>query len=307
MACRTITPEEIETYRRDGVVCLRGVLPPEWVSVLSKAIDQVEGEYRARQEAGTERDGALDLSVTDRSHLIPFGPRTEVMEEAGARILREREAREGDGEFLLVNNASRDYSEIRRMAVEGPLAEAAAALFGADKVHFVFDQIFVKQPGAVARTAFHQDQGYFRVDGEQCASFWTACEPVDRANGAMGYVKGSHRWALHAPNAFISQTTGGEHGLPQLPDIEGHEDEYDVVYFDALPGDVIVHDYRTVHGSRGNVSATRGRRAVSIRYGGDDLIYLDRPSAPVEFPADSALADGDPLDGQVFPVVWRRA
>lgn len=306
MGYRTITPEEIETYRRDGVVRLRGVLPPEWVSELSKTLDQVEDDYRARKEAGAERDGAFE-SVTDRAHLLPMGVLGEFAEQAGGRILRERETREGDGEFILVNNASRDYSGIRRMAVESPLAAAAAALFGADKVNFLFDQIFVKQPGAVSRTAFHQDQSYFRVDGEQCASFWTACEPVDRENGAMGYIKGSHRWDLHAPNAFVSQMTGGDHGLPQLPDIEGHEDEYDVVYFDVEPGDVIVHDYRTVHGARGNVSATRGRRSVSLRYGGDDAVYLDRASAPEEFPADPGLADGDPLDGEVFPVVWRRA
>ncbi|MGH0037986.1 MAG: phytanoyl-CoA dioxygenase family protein [Myxococcota bacterium] len=306
MVCRTITPEEIETYRRDGVVCLRGLLPPEWVSVLRKALDRIEDDHRARKQAGRERDGAFE-AVTDRAHLMTLAPLAEVAEQAGASILREREAREGDGEYLLVNNASRDDREIRRMAVEGPLAEAAAALFGAGKINFLFDQVFVKQPGAVARTAFHQDQGYFRVDGEQCASFWTACEPVDRENGAMGYIKGSHRWELHAPNVFVSQMTGGGHGLPQLPDIEGNEDEYDIVYYDVEPGDVLVHDYRTVHGSRGNVSATRGRRSVALRYGGDDLVYLDRPSAPEEFPTDVGLADGDPLDGEVFPVVWRRA
>jgi len=304
MQCRKITPEEIGTYRRDGVVCLRSVLPLEWVSVLRKELDQIEDDYRARKEAGTEREGALE-PVTDRAHLIPLGTHAELVEQVGAQVLREREPREGDGEYILVNNATRDYTEIRRMAIESPLAEAAAALFGADKINFLFDQVFVKQPGAVARTAFHQDQGYFNVDGEQCASFWTACEPVDRENGAMGYVKGSHRWKLHAPNAFVSQVTGGDHSLPQLPDIEGHEDEYDIVYYDVQPGDVIVHDYRTVHGSRGNVSATRGRRSVALRYGGDDLVYINRPSAPEEFPTDATLKDGDSLDGGVFPVVWR--
>jgi len=121
----------------------------------------------------------------------------------------------------------------------------------------------------------------------------------------MGYVKGSHRWETFAPNAFVSQMTGGDHGLPTLPDIEGNEDEYDIVYYDVEPGDVIVHDYRTVHGARGNVSATRGRRSAAMRYAGDDVTYLNRASAPAEFPTDETLSDGDPLDGSVFPVVWR--
>ena len=306
MGCRTITPEEIETYRRDGVVCLRGVLPPEWVSVLGQALDQVEDDYRARKDSGAEHEGAFE-AITDRAHLIPLGAHAGTVEQMGGSVLREREARDGDGEYILVNNATRDYPGIHRMALESPLAEAAAALFGAKKINFLFDQVFVKQAGAVARTAFHQDQGYFNVDGEQCASFWTAYEPVDRENGVMGYVRGSHRWQLHAPNAFVSQVTGGDHGLPQLPDIEGNEDDYDIVYYEVEPGDVIVHDYRTVHGSRGNTSATRGRRSVALRYGGDDLVYFARPSAPEEFPTDATLSDGDALDGEVFPIVWRRA
>lgn len=306
MACREITKEEIETYQRDGVVCLRGLLSPEWISVLSNDLSLIEGAFQARKEVGTERDGTFDLGG-DGSHVIAISAVAEVTEMAGSKVLREREAKDGDGEFILVNNATREYAGIRRLAVESPLVEAAAALFGSDKVNFVFDQTFVKQPGAVSRTAFHQDQPYFRIDGAQCASFWMACEPVDKSNGAMGYVKGSHNWDTYAPNAFVSQLTNSENGLPQLPDIEGNEDAYDIAYFDVEPGDVIVHNYRTVHGARGNVSATRGRRAVAIRYGGDDAVYLDRSSAPGDFPKDETLSDGDPLDGEVFPVVWRRA
>jgi hypothetical protein len=56
-----------------------------------------------------------------------------------------------------------------------------------------------------------------------------------------------------------------------LPDIEANEADYDLVYFDAEPGDVIIHHPRTVHGSRGNVSAGQRRLAASIRYCGEDV------------------------------------
>jgi ectoine hydroxylase-related dioxygenase (phytanoyl-CoA dioxygenase family) len=205
----------------------------------------------------------------------------------------------------LVNNAIFDYQGIRELALSSPLPALAGQLFGSTKVNFVFDQVFIKEPGALSRTAFHQDQGYFKVDGQQVATFWTAVEPVDEMNGRMGYVRGSHRWGMHAPNMFVSQITGESHGLDQLPDIEGHEDDFDVVYFDVAPGDVIVHDYRTVHGSRGNITTDRVRRAAAIRYAGDDVTFLDRPSARGEFPVDPNVGDGDPLDSETFPVVWR--
>ena len=301
---RQLSAEEIETYRNDGVACLRGVLPLEWVEVLTQAMNDILADYSALKTAGVQRDGVMDI-VLDRSHLRPLSVLGEAAEAMGGSVLAEDQGGGREGEYILVNNAVLDYAGIRRLALESPLPELAGQLFGSSKVNFVFDQVLIKEPGALSRTAFHQDQGYFKVDGAQVASFWTSCDLVDADNGRMGYVRGSHLWAMHAPNMFVSQETGPTHGLAQLPDIEGNEDEFDVIYFDVEPGDVIVHDYRTVHGSRGNVSTDRTRRAVSLRYAGDGVTYLDRPSARGEFPVDDDVSDGDSLDSSTFPVVWR--
>ena len=301
---RELSTEEIETYRNDGVVCLRAALPLEWVKVLTQAMDDILADYSALKAAGVQRDGAMDI-VLDRSHLRALSVLGEAAEAMGGSVLAEHRDGGREGEFILVNNAVVDYAGIRRVALESPLPALAGQLFGSSKVNFVFDQVLIKEPGALSRTAFHQDQGYFKVDGAQVASFWTSCDSVDADNGRMGYIRGSHRWAMHAPNMFVSQETGPTHGLAQLPDIEGHEDEFDVIYFDVEPGDVIVHDYRTVHGSRGNVSTDQTRRAVSLRYGGDEVTYLDRPSARGEFPVDDDVSDGDSLDSATFPIVWR--
>lgn len=301
---RKITAEEVETYKRDGVVCLRGLLPAEWTAELIKVMDKIESDHDVKRK---NAEFSLEESTDqDHSQLHAMNNLGDLIEQAGGAVLKENSEQKGSGEFILVNNATRDYEGVRRVALESPLAEAAGALFGSNKINFLFDQIFIKQAGASTRTAFHQDQGYFRVDGTQCATFWTACERVDLQNGAMGYVKGSHHWETYAPNSFVSQLTMDTHGLPQLPDIEGNEDDYDIVYYEVEPGDVIVHDYRTVHGARGNVSTNRGRRSAAIRFAGDDVTYLNRPSAPTEFPIDETLKDGDPLDGNVFPVVWQR-
>ena len=321
---RTLTPEEIETYRRDGVVCLRGALSDEWVAVVREAVEDAERRYR---QSPSDRATIAELLDEDsewlplerspgegqpeptleHSHLHALNQLGEVLEEQGAEVLREGKSGNADGQFILVNNAILDYPAVQRLARESPLAELAAQLFGSDKVNFLFDQIFIKQPGASTRTAFHQDWGYFHVDGEQVASFWTAAEPVAKETGGMGYVRGSHLWDLHAPNVFVGQAVLSDHGLPSLPDIEGNEDNYDIVYFDVEPGDVIVHNYRLAHGARGNTSLDRPRRAVSLRFAGDDATLLLRPSAPPEFPTDPTLQDGDPLDSKTYPVVWRRS
>ncbi|MGI9614355.1 MAG: phytanoyl-CoA dioxygenase family protein [Acidimicrobiales bacterium] len=307
---RTLTDDEIETYRRDGVVCLRGALGDDWVALVRDAVDDAEGRHRESARERPPGEGRPE-PTTERSNLHPLNDFGELLEEMGQEVLRDGDVDDtqagADGQFILVNNAVLDYPAVQRLALDSPLGELAAQLFGSDKVNFLFDQIFIKQPGAGTRTAFHQDQGYFHVDGDQVASFWTAAEPVAKENGGMGYVRGSHRWEMHAPNVFVGQAVMEDHGLPVLPDIEGNEDDYDIAYFDVEPGDVIVHDYRLAHGSRGNTSSDRTRRAVSLRFAGDDATVLHRPSAPPEFPTDPNLHDGDPLDGTTYPVVWPRA
>merc|ERR1712046_175253 len=90
---------------------------------------------------------------------------------------------------------------------------------------------------------------------------------------------GSHRGPTYAPNNLLttkaSQTMAAHmpEGVPLLPDIEGHEKDYDIIYHEASPGDVVVHHQNTIHGSAGNTSLERHRRAASIRYIGDDVVY----------------------------------
>jgi len=91
-----------------------------------------------------------------------------------------------------------------------------------------------------------------------------------------------------------------------LPDIESNLDDYDIVHFDVEPGDVIVHHYRTIHGTGGNQSRYQVRRAASIRYCGDDIRFKERPWAPPQLHHTTRLKTGDPLDGPDFPVVWER-
>ena len=123
----------------------------------------------------------------------------------------------------------------------------------------------------------------------------------------MGYVRGSHRWRIHATNVFVSQEPIPCSIGERLPDIEGHEDDFDVVYSESEPGDVIVHHVRTVHGSTGNLSTDRVRRTVTLRYLGDDVRHLERAGAPPDSAKSSTLQSGDRMDSPEFPLVWARS
>jgi len=239
------------------------------------------------------------------------------MSAAGMAIIDDARARQmaGRGRFLSIVGGWTVNDGIRRLALESPLGYVAGRLFGARKVNFYDDQLLTKEPGTREYTAFHTDEPYYHLRGDQVSSMWVSPDVVTKDSGAMQYVRGSHRWpSFFKPNAFVTQASLDslgvadieEHQIP-LPDIEGHRDEYDIVTIPSEPGDVIVHHSRLVHGSGPNYTADSARRAASLRYAGDDVTYWFHRSAPPQPHHRHSLANGDPIDCEQFPVVWRAA
>lgn len=188
---RPVSPEEVEQFRRDGVVALRQIYPDAWVCYLRQAMTEV-----------FERDPAAGM----------VGGTATGMSETGACFWHEG---------------------LRRHHVSGPLPEIVAAL--TDSSHLA-DKTYVLSD-FVSRNRTFPEIGEISMEG-----------------------------------------------LDPLPPVESDPGSFDIRYFDAEPGDVIVHDWATLHGSTGNVSANAMRRAASVRYAGDDITFLRRASAPEPLP-----------------------
>ena len=117
----------------------------------------------------------------------------------------------------------------------------------------------------------------------------------------MRFVRGSHlRPETYRPNLFVTTDpipgTDGE----IVPDVDAGD--FDIVTFALEPGDITVHHARTLHAAGPNRSSTRRRRAISVRYCGDDARVRIRAGAPRK-PEQADLADGDPLGGAAHPLV----
>ncbi|MHA1536988.1 MAG: phytanoyl-CoA dioxygenase family protein [Alphaproteobacteria bacterium] len=269
---RLPTPEEIETFERDGVVCIRGAFEQEWIERLRLATDDVI--------AAPGRFGATYGSASDQ-------------EKDGGTFF-------GD---LYVWTFNETFADI---ALNSPAARIAGTLMGASKVNLFYDHLLVKEPGSAAPTPWHHDLTYWCVDGWRVASVWIPFDTVDRSSGAVEYVRGSHRWDRRfQAQDFIEGDLFKDEALEAIPDIEADRADYDIVSFEVEPGDCIIHHALTLHGAPGNAS-TRRRRALAIRYAGDGAVYTERKSMskPIR---DPGLRPGDPLDCELFPVVWRQA
>ncbi|MBT7582557.1 MAG: phytanoyl-CoA dioxygenase, partial [Kordiimonadaceae bacterium] len=79
----------------------------------------------------------------------------------------------------------------------------------------------------------------------------------------------------------------------------------DIVCYDLEPGDCLIHHTDIIHGAKGNQSSMTRRRGYATRWTGDDVVW-DPRIGTTDVLRDPGLMPGDPLDCDLFPVVWRR-
>ena len=230
---RDVTEDEVATYERDGVVRLRGILAPDLIDRLGQGInDALYGQWEA------EGIQTYDASAT-----------ADQLDAAGVAVLSDARAKaipqDKRGRFVSMIGANTINADIRALAVDSPLPYIAARLFRTDKVNFYDDQTLMKEPGTREYTAFHTDEPYYHLSGDQVCGMWVSPDVVTEDSGAMRYVRGSHRWGtFFKANVFVSQTSIGElmpeasdeEDQIQLPDIEGNPDQYDILTHPSRAG-----------------------------------------------------------------------
>jgi ectoine hydroxylase-related dioxygenase (phytanoyl-CoA dioxygenase family) len=286
LPARAVSDDEVTAFWRDGVVCLRGVMPREWIDRMAEPV-----------EAALSGAATTDLSA--------FGDDLE--RSAGAvRVVDEsvRAASSPRGRFRAGTDHWREQPEFLDFAIHSPLGAIAARLLRSEHVWFYEDSVLVKEPGTEEKTAFHQDMAYFHLSGDLVCTTWVPLDPVTAENGAVRFVVGSHRdRTRYRPNTFVTTMA--------LPGTEGADvTDYDrdpgparIVSFDTEPGDITVHHARTIHGAFANASERR-RRAISVRYAGDGTVFSTVPGALAKA-HHASMRDGDALDA-ACPRAWPR-
>lgn len=310
-----VSDSEIDAFRADGVVHLRGVLTRREVNLLRRAVDDqfqnrlgsTSGyDFQALAEQYWKGACALDAGAATRFDMQKLLAAVDADPEARPLFDDSQDPR-ADGVFFYEAAGWRRYAEIREAAFDSNLPEICARLTGSAYVNFWEDTTFIKTPGATLRTPFHQDYTYFQIDGRKCCVVWIPLDPADSENGAMEYVIGSHLWGKEfSPSVFISQTPVPGAVNERLDDIEANRSRYDIRCVAADPGDVIIHDVMTVHGSSGNRSSGRTRRGVSFRYCGDDIRYRSKPGALAQPWVSDPPGEGERLYSRYYPRVWPR-
>lgn len=109
---RAITDEEISQYRRDGVVCVRDILSPEWIETIRAGIEE-------QREAP--------------------GPYATIFQSERSYAIAEQ----------LSSNCN---EKLRRAVLQSGAGQIAQDMLGAPRVRLLHDNVFYKDAGDILET-----------------------------------------------------------------------------------------------------------------------------------------------------------
>ena len=260
-----VTDDDVAAFRRDGAVCIRGLLNAAELRELHDGIE---------------------------ANLAAPSPRAKIASRP-----------DDPGRFFEDFCNWQHIAAYRRFITDSPLARLAQRLMGSQTVRLYHDHLLVKEPGTRQRTPWHQDQPYYNIEGLQTVSMWIPIDAVPRAS-TLEFVAGSHLGPWLMPRTFMDHQAKWfpEGSLADLPDIEANREAFPIIGWDVAPGDFVCFHMLTLHAAAGFAGPGR-RRVFSLRFLGDDVRHAPRRWATSpEFPglADE-LAAGAPMEHALFP------
>ena len=273
---KILNSEEINRFKEDGAIFLKGKFEIEWLKKLQKGIERDIKNPSPRFKSHTiEKNVPAYLEDYWTWDLIP---------------------------------------EFKDFVFNSPYAQIASELMSAKKINLVMDNWFLRESGSKSKTPFHHDVSYFDMEGTMCV-LWLPLQPSKKDEG-VAWVKGSHLWNKlflrvlfkdgHKVEGKECIIDGKKYELP--PDILGNKEKYEFLNWDCELGDCVIFDMRTLHGALSTNIPDKtlsrytlrvAKEDAKISYIGDWTSYNYRKAM-----LDAGYKNGDSLGGKMFPTLF---
>ena len=233
----------VESYRRDGVVCLRNAFDFDWVASLRSAVDTAISD-------GVRMGSDLVVNVSKSGE---------------------------PGFFFYDMFLWKRYGFFREFAFDSPAADLARKIMQSNSIIFYYDLILSKEPGTTSPTPWHYDEAYWPVFGTQICNLWTALDSIPKET-ALRFIRSSHRLKTdYRAVGFGPQIEYSGQNDPIPPDWDSDPGDHEIVYASLEPGDCLIINLRTHHSAPGNPLHGGRRRALATHWLGDDARYNNKP------------------------------
>ncbi len=216
-----ISDDELAAYERDGQLTPKWRVPDDLLGSMRTALD------RLLANTGTKRPDFIPLP-----HVAPAN---------------------GDAAALAL---ARDFFGY---VTHPALLDVVERIIGPDIVMWA-SALFCKPASTGLEVPWHQDGQYWPIRPRATVTMWIALDDVDRGNGCMRVIPGSHRMGefSHDVSDREDLVLNNVVNDPRL-DVSQARD------IELKTGEVSLHDVNIVHGSQPNTSGRR-RAGYAIRY-----------------------------------------
>lgn len=240
MPARRLTPEEIETFRQDGYLLVRGVVPRAPIDALMAFVAHV---IRLESGADAPDHDLLNRVLIDLKRANPSSSSWIYQTILGSWALK------------------RFFVDI---AVEG-MAMQLLGMADPNNLGMVSPAFRYDIPGDTRNVrAWHQDSAYFRENeaGRDALVAWIPTNPARQDNGSVVIAPGTHRDGRHGS---VHQQADG-HASEQYVVDPARIGDGPFVHVEAGPGDIAFIDMDLIHGSGVNVTEDEVRYTAQIRF-----------------------------------------
>lgn len=259
-----VSVHEYITFRQQGLLVVRGLVPPDQVAEL-------------RQHTDDLMQGKLPQQKTQMTGINPSkytGTTLQGLEAPPANLSPIEKAQF----FLRIHMLHKKLEIHERFLLHARILDVLEALIGPD-VSAIQSMLFLKPPGKPGQ-GWHQDSYYIPTFPDSLCGAWLAVDRCDEYNGAMWFAKGSQHEPLYPPTpdgpharAYGQKGLGGIEYVAGVSDPDDSKndltkiaDRYDQVLVIANPGDVVFFGGHILHRSKQNTTTDRFRRAFVGHY-----------------------------------------
>ncbi len=228
MAGRHLTPDQVASFHTDGYLPIGKLLDDELVGILRAEYDRLFAEAR---QTGHYRNLAID--------------NTESVQEKA----------EAEGQMLQITQMCERSVLYRRLLYDDRILDLIQDLIGPN-IQLFHDQALYKPAHQGDVVFWHQDNAYWRCVPANLVSCWLTLDDVNRENGAMHVIPGSHLNPIEHHQSDSSNA---------LLDSSDRVNADGAVVVDLPAGGVMLHHCQTLHYTPPN-RTDRQRRAFAIHF-----------------------------------------
>lgn len=240
----TLTLEQRKFYEENGFIVIKKLVKPADMETYTKHfIDLCDGR-------------------------VPFAPTMTVMRDVSLKHLKNVK-----GENLITKIQDWQDDPVLFRYCETKEVLDVVESFTGPNVKTIHTMLIHKPPnvGESGRHPFHQDLYYFPFrPADRIACAWTAMEYVNRENGGLSVIAGTHKGELMAHDypKWEGKVNKAYHGILDLVPPE------DRVHLIMEPGDTVFFHPLLIHGSGAN--KTKGyRKTISCHFASADCHFID--------------------------------